>query len=264
MDLQASAQMAHGHAVPGWAGGRGAVAGEATPFGPGAYERGWTGTAVRADRPAYRAYKRALDVLIAVVALTVFLMVLPLIALAIKIDSPGPVFFMQDRVGMNRRRRARQRVEGERRKVLQPGRPIRIVKLRTMRTDAEKDGPRWAQKNDARVTRVGKVLRKTRLDEVPQFANVLAGQMSLIGPRPERLHFVRQLEQEIPQYHERLLVQPGITGLAQVLNGYDEDTDSVRRKVELDRRYIQDCSVVQDLRILLGTVRVVLKGEGAH
>jgi lipopolysaccharide/colanic/teichoic acid biosynthesis glycosyltransferase len=147
---------------------------------------------------------------------------------------------------------------------VQPGRPIDIIKLRSMRIDAEANGPQWAKKNDSRVTRVGNFLRKTRLDEVPQFINVLRGEMSLIGPRPERLCFVHQFEQEIPNYSDRLQIRPGITGLAQVVNGYDLDAHSVRRKVQLDRMYIRRRGVRQDLGILALTVRVVLKGEGAY
>jgi lipopolysaccharide/colanic/teichoic acid biosynthesis glycosyltransferase len=110
---------------------------------------------------------------------------------------------------------------------------------------------------------VGRFLRQTRLDEVPQFLNVLRGEMSLIGPRPERLCFIHKLEKEVPNYRDRLLVLPGITGLAQVINGYDDSTESVRRKVELDRQYIRSLSLWADVRIIAHTVRVVLTGEGA-
>jgi len=212
-----------------------------------------------------RLFKRAIDIVSATAALLVFGALLPLIALAIRLDSPGPIFYSQTRIGINRRRR---RVAGygaaDRRKVVQPGRPFRIHKLRTMRTDAEANGPQWAARVDTRVTRVGRVLRKTRLDEVPQFVNVLRGEMSLIGPRPERLCFIHKLEKEVPDYRDRLLVLPGITGLAQVINGYDDSTESVRRKVELDRQYIRSIGLGTDLRILLRTFRVVLTGEGAH
>ena len=218
------------------------------------------------ERPASLAYcccKRAFEVVAALLALTCFGLMLPLLAVAIKLDSPGPVFYSQERIGINRRRR-RESTGRNQRKVLRPGRPFRIHKLRTMRTNAETNGPQWAQQNDARITRVGKFLRKTRLDEVPQFVNVLRGEMSLIGPRPERLCFVREFERDIPGYLDRLLVMPGITGLAQVISGYDSDTDSVRRKVDLDRQFISEYGLKQDLRILASTVRVVLKGEGAH
>lgn len=213
----------------------------------------------------YLACKRAFDMLVSAAALAVFGLFLPLLALIIKLDSPGPVFYSQERVGINRRRRGGNPDGGvERRKVLQPGRPFKVHKLRTMRTDAEAGGPQWAARNDARVTRVGRFLRKTRIDELPQFLNVLKGEMSLIGPRPERLVFVRQLEKEIPEYHDRLLVLPGITGLAQVINGYDDGLESVKRKIALDREYIARAGLRQDGRILWSTVGVVLKGEGAR
>ncbi len=212
-----------------------------------------------------RGIKRGTDVVIAVASLAVFGACLPLIALAIKLDSRGPVFFLQSRIGIDRRqRRSPCPSYPERRRVVYPGRPFRIFKLRTMRQDAEAHGPQWASKHDGRVTRVGRVLRKTRLDEFPQFVNVLRGEMSVIGPRPERLCFIRQLENDVPCYHDRLIVLPGITGLAQVINGYDTDVDSVRRKVALDRQYIGSLSLKTDLRILALTFRVLLEGEGAH
>ncbi len=211
----------------------------------------------------YLGIKRIFDVGVSVFALFIFGLILPLLSLIIKLDSPGSVFFSQERVGLNRRRSRETFAGEERRKVLQPGRPFKVLKLRTMGVNAEANGPQWASKNDVRVTRVGRFLRKTRLDEVPQFLNVLRGEMSLIGPRPERLVFVRQLEKEIPHYHQRLLVLPGITGLAQVINGYDDGLESVRRKIDLDRQYIQKAGFRQDSKILLNTVSVVLKGDGA-
>ena len=220
--------------------------------------------ALRLPGQTYLVAKRVFDIVVSVAALIAFGLCLPLLALIIKLDSPGPVFYSQERVGINRRRRGATGATLERRKVLQPGRPFRIVKLRTMRTDAEVGGPQWAAKNDNRVTRVGRFLRKTRIDELPQFLNVLRGEMSLIGPRPERLVFVRQLEKEIPEYHQRLLVLPGITGLAQVINGYDEGLESVKRKIALDCQYIARAGLRQDTRILWSTVSVVLKGEGAR
>lgn len=214
----------------------------------------------------YLILKRALDISISVIALVFFtFFILPIIAIAIKLDSSGPIFFKQERIGLNRRQLRRHGHAGDdRRKVLLPGRPFKIVKLRTMRVNAESNGPQWASRNDPRVTRVGLFLRRTRLDEIPQFFNVLKGEMSVIGPRPERLFFIRQLEKVIPEYRERLEIKPGITGLAQIENGYDTDSDSVRRKVQLDREYIRKASIVNDLHILLSTVRVVLTGDGAH
>lgn len=210
--------------------------------------------------------KRAADVVISLAALAVFGLLLPLIALGIKLDSPGPIFFRQSRIGIDRRRFRRTDCasDGERRNIVYPGRPFDIVKLRTMRIDAEKDGPQWATKHDTRITPFGNFLRKSRLDEFPQFLNVLRGDMSVIGPRPERLCFIRQLEHDVPCYLDRLAVLPGITGLAQVVNGYDTDLESVQRKVALDRQYIRGLSWKSDLRIFLMTFRVLISGDGAH
>jgi lipopolysaccharide/colanic/teichoic acid biosynthesis glycosyltransferase len=212
----------------------------------------------------YLGAKRVFDIMLSLVALAIFGLMLPLLMLVIKLDSPGPVFYSQERVGLNRRRPNPGYSGMDRRKVLQPGCPFKVFKLRTMGANAEAGGPQLARVNDVRITRVGKFLRRSRLDEVPQFLNVLRGEMSVIGPRPERMVFVRQWEKEIPDYLDRLLVLPGITGLAQVINGYDDGVDSVRRKVELDRRYIKKAGFRQDGNILLSTVSVVLKGDGAR
>jgi lipopolysaccharide/colanic/teichoic acid biosynthesis glycosyltransferase len=212
----------------------------------------------------YALVKRVFDIAASLVALAIFGLMLPLLTLIIKLDSPGPVFYSQERVGLNRRRSRDQFDGDDRRKVLQPGRPFRVLKLRSMTVNAETAGPQLAKPNDVRVTRVGRFLRRSRLDEVPQFLNVLKGEMSLIGPRPERMVFVRKLEKRIPHYNDRLLVLPGITGLAQVINGYDDGLESMHRKVELDREYIKKAGFRQDGSILLSTVTVVLKGEGAR
>ncbi len=220
-----------------------------------------------AVKPSYVSRtKRFIDIAISVAALGAFGVLLPFIAVGIKIDSPGPIFFHQSRIGLDRRRLRRTdcQSDGERRNIVYPGRPFDIIKLRTMRIDAEKDGPQWATKNDTRITPFGNFLRKTRLDEFPQFLNVLRGDMSVIGPRPERLIFIRQLENDVPCYLDRLAVLPGITGLAQIINGYDTDLESVRRKVALDRKYIRGLGWKSDLRIFLMTFRVLFSGEGAH
>ncbi|MDY0110598.1 MAG: sugar transferase [Candidatus Krumholzibacteria bacterium] len=208
--------------------------------------------------------KRVFDIAASLLGLAAFAVLFPFLAVAIKLDSPGSVFYSQDRVGINRRRRRVRADQQDRRKVLQPGRPFRIYKLRTMRNDAEASGPQWASQGDARITRVGRFLRKTRLDELPQLWNILRGDMSLVGPRPERLCFIHKLEKEVPFYHDRLLVKPGLTGLAQVRNGYDDSVESVCRKVEFDRQYIRRCGPLTEMGILLETVRVVIKGEGAR
>lgn len=232
-----------------------------------------------ADVPVWKRHvKRGVDVVSAVIALTCFAALLPLIAIAIRLDSPGPIFYSQVRVGINRRTSDRRRNDRnpigperrspshrhDRRRVVASGRLFTIYKLRSMVVDAESRGARWAQKGDSRITRVGAFLRKTRLDEVPQFWNVLRGEMSLVGPRPERPPFIEMLSDEVPGYLDRLRFKPGITGLAQVELGYDSSVDSVRRKVETDVRYMSDFSLRGDLMIMFRTVKVVLTGHGAY
>lgn len=232
---------------------------ESMPRGDEQDRRVADASTIYADR-----FKRWLDVGLSVAALAAFLPVLLVLALIIKLDSRGPVFYRQVRIGIERRRR-RLLAEHvvDRRRVINPGRPFEIIKLRTMSMDAEVGGPQWSTPGDTRVTRVGRVLRRFRLDEIPQFVNVLRGEMSVIGPRPERLHFIRELADVVPDYYERHAVLPGITGLAQVVNGYDSDVDSVRRKVGLDRQYVDSVCWRTDLRIVARTVSVLLCGKGA-
>jgi lipopolysaccharide/colanic/teichoic acid biosynthesis glycosyltransferase len=226
--------------------------------------------------PAWeRSTKRGIDIAVSAVAVLGFALVLPLLALAIRLDSRGPVFYTQVRVGINRRERDRRQRAGlpsverrtrgpsDQRKVVAEGHLFKIYKLRTMYVNSESDGVRWAEKNDARITRVGRFLRLTRLDEFPQFYNVLRGDMSVVGPRPERPPFITLLSGEVPGYLERLRFKPGITGLAQVESGYDSSLASVQRKVELDLQYITRYSLLQDLMIMLRTIRVVVTGDGA-
>ncbi|MEZ5586005.1 MAG: TIGR03013 family PEP-CTERM/XrtA system glycosyltransferase [Sedimenticolaceae bacterium] len=192
--------------------------------------------------------KRALDLAAGVLIFLVAWPFMLLVAAAIMLESggKGPVLFHQVRVGLN-------------------GRQFRVHKFRSMRTDAEADGvARWAAKNDSRITRVGAIIRKTRLDELPQVFNVLRGEMSLVGPRPERPEFVEQLEKEIPFYAERHRVKPGLTGWAQLSYPYGATTDDARNKLEFDLYYVKNASAFLDLIILLETVEVVLWGKGAH
>jgi len=190
-----------------------------------------------------RICKRLLDLTVCLLALPWFLLLFPMIAVAIKLNSPGPVFYRQLRSGLR-------------------GKPFRILKFRTMYTDAEKDGkPRWATQDDPRITRVGYYLRKLRLDELPQVFNVLRGEMSLIGPRPERPEFVEELEKVIPYYRTRLLVKPGLTGWAQINYRYGNTVDDALTKLQYDIHYVRHWSLWLDIYILFHTVSVVL---GAH
>ncbi len=217
-------------------------------------------------------FKRSLDIVGSLVGLILsapFFIMLPIL---IKLDSPGPVFYKQARVGHNRRRGSRRTDNGsdlgrtarDRRRRDLRGCPFSVIKFRTMVADAErKCGPVWATRNDPRITRLGHILRKTRLDEIPQFINVLMGQMSLVGPRPERPVFVEELSSQVENYQKRLDVKPGLTGLAQIENGYDSSIASVVKKVHYDLQYIQNWSVWQDVKILMRTVLVVITGRGA-
>lgn len=194
--------------------------------------------------PWERKTKRLIDVTVSAAVLLLGMPLWVLIALLIRLDSPGPVLYAQERVGMR-------------------GRIFRILKFRSMVQDAEKlSGPTWADKDDPRVTRVGKWLRKTRLDEIPQFWNVMKGEMSLVGPRPERPYFVERLRKEVPLYTRRLRVRPGISGWAQIKGAYDSSIEDVRQKVQYDIFYLENMSLRLDLKILLMTLYVVLRGKG--
>ncbi len=193
-----------------------------------------------------RAFKQGFDI---VVSLALLIFALPLIgaaALAVALESPGPVFYRQERVGLL-------------------GRPFMLLKFRSMKVDAEADGvPRWAAQDDARITRVGAFIRKARIDEIPQIFNVLKGDMSLVGPRPERPHFVAQLSEKIPYYSERHRVKPGITGWAQLNYPYGATVDAAKAKLQLDLYYVKNYSLFLDLIILMQTARVVFWPEGVR
>ena len=194
-------------------------------------------------RPWEEVMKRVGDVMFSAVVLVLGLPFWVLIAALVKIESRGPVFYKQERVGKD-------------------GALFNIIKFRSMRTDAEKEGPQWAGKRDPRVTRVGRWLRKLHLDEIPQLINILNGHMSLVGPRPERPVFVEKLSREIPMYTRRLKVRPGLTGWAQVKHTYDETIDDVRKKVQYDLSYIENMSLRMDIKIILSTVYHLLLGKG--
>jgi len=191
-----------------------------------------------------RAIKRVFDIFSSTVLLILCLPVMLLAAIAIKLESRGPVFYRQERVGLG-------------------GRSFMCIKFRSMRADAERDGvARWASKNDPRVTAVGSFLRKSRIDELPQLWSVLTGEMSLVGPRPERPSFVEQLKQNIPFYEIRHTVKPGITGWAQVRYHYGASLDDARRKHQFDLYYVKNNSLFLDLIVLIETVSVIVFREG--
>ncbi|OQP01303.1 exopolysaccharide biosynthesis polyprenyl glycosylphosphotransferase [Geobacillus sp. 44B] len=196
----------------------------------------------KANVKYYPYIKRLLDILLSLLALPIAIPIILIFAVIIKLETPGPAFFLQERVGLH-------------------GKYFKVIKLRSMGVNAEKNGAQWATKNDPRVTRVGAFIRKTRIDELPQLFNVLKGDMSLIGPRPERPMFTAQFNEEIPGFIDRLQVKPGITGWAQVNGGYDI---TPREKLELDRYYIDNMSFWLDLKIILKTIKVCITGDGAR
>lgn len=191
----------------------------------------------------YRLVRRAFDLVSGLIVASALLILLPFVALAIRLDSPGPVFFNQVRVG-------------------RAGSTIRVRKFRTMCEGAERDGPQFASAGDARITRVGELLRRTRFDELPQAVNLIEGTMSLIGPRPERPEFVEEFTKAIPFYDKRHLVQPGLTGWAQVHEGYSTSVEDTIRKLERDLYYVKHQSYSLDLRIMSATVRRMVSCSG--
>ena len=206
--------------------------------------------------------RRVLNVALAAVALVLVSPVLLVIALLVKLTSPGPVFYTQTRVGIDRRDPLDGYGNG-RRKVNYGGKLFRIYKFRTMRPSTDSAPQIWASPTDSRITPIGRVLRKYRLDELPQLVNVLRGEMNIVGPRPEQPNIFMQLRNEIDGYDQRQRVLPGITGLAQVNHHYDACIDDVRRKLSFDLEYIGRESALEDLRILFRTVPVILFRKGA-
>jgi lipopolysaccharide/colanic/teichoic acid biosynthesis glycosyltransferase len=192
--------------------------------------------------PAYFVFKRSMDIIISFIMMLLLSPILVLLCILIPIDSAGAPFFHQERLGKN-------------------GKSFKVIKLRSMGLDAEKNGPKWASKEDARVTKVGAFLRRTRFDEVPQFLNVLKGEMSLIGPRPEREYFYKEFDKFLPNFKRRLLVKPGLTGWAQVNGGYDLTPEE---KLTFDLYYIQHRSISMDIKILLLTLAIIFSGNGAR
>ena len=190
----------------------------------------------------YLFAKRLFDITASLLAGIVLLVPMLIIAMVVRLDSPGPALFRQERLGKN-------------------GKPFTMLKFRSMYLDAEVNGPQWAAVNDHRCTRVGRVLRNSRLDELPQLWNILKGDMSFVGPRPERAYFYREFEKYIPGFSNRLLVTPGLTGYAQVNGGYSLKPEE---KIIYDMEYIERQSIILDIRCLLKTVHIVFSHEGAR
>ncbi|MGH7613695.1 MAG: sugar transferase [Gemmatimonadales bacterium] len=214
----------------------------------------------RTTEPEAEGARRALNVAVAAIGLVLAAPVLVVVAAMIKLTSAGPVFFVQDRVGLDRRDPAKD-AGNDRRQVDLGGKPFRIFKFRTMFVQKQSEQV-WASPDDPRVTSVGRVLRKYRLDELPQLINVLLGDMNIVGPRPEQPKIVVDLQQQINAYNMRHKVRPGITGWAQINHHYDRSIEDVRRKVSLDLEYIRRQSLSEDLKIMLRTVPVVVLRKG--
>lgn len=187
--------------------------------------------------------KRGMDIVLSVIALIILSPLYLILAIMVKTSSPGPIFFKQERIGAN-------------------GKPFKIWKFRTMVVNAEKDGPQLSSTNDSRITSSGKVMRKMRLDEFPQFYNVLKGDMSLVGPRPERQFYIDQIEQIEPQYAQLTKVRPGITSWGQVKFGYAENVDQMLQRMKYDLLYLKNRTLALDLKIMMYTVLIILKGSG--
>ena len=195
-----------------------------------------------ARKPIYAFSKRLFDIVVSFCAGVVLLIPMIMIAVAVKVDSHGPVLFRQERLGKD-------------------GKTFTMYKFRSMDVNAEANGPQWAEKEDQRCTRVGGLLRKTRLDELPQLLNIFVGDMSIVGPRPERAYFYEEFEQYIHGFKNRLVVRPGLTGWAQINGGYDLKPEE---KIVYDMEYIKNQSVIMDLKCIFRTVKLVFTHEGAR
>jgi exopolysaccharide biosynthesis polyprenyl glycosylphosphotransferase len=190
-----------------------------------------------------RVIKRVMDIALSVIAILLLIPVYIGLAIAVKLSSPGPALFLQERIGIN-------------------GRGFKIIKFRTMYTDAEKAGPRLSSSHDPRITGVGRFMRKTRLDELPQFFNVLMGDMSLVGPRPERQFYIDQIAEREPQFLELTRVRPGITSWGQVKYGYAENVDQMIQRMKYDLLYLRNRSIALDMKIMLYTILIVIRAKG--
>lgn len=190
----------------------------------------------------YSKIRRVIDFIISLLSLVIVIPIILITSIFIMLESPGNPFYVQSRMGLM-------------------GKEFNLIKLRSMRTDAEKNGAQWADKNDPRITKVGRFIRKTRIDELPQIFNVLKGEMSIIGPRPERQIFVEEFVKYIPDFPKRLEVKPGLTGWAQVNGGYEITPEE---KLRLDLFYIENRRFLLDVKIVLRTIQIIFTGEGAR
>lgn len=204
--------------------------------------------------------RRILNVIVALIGIILAIPIALIITLAILLTSPGPVLYKQTRVGVDRRRYGRTASHDPRRRIDWGGRPFTIYKFRTMRWDPDEVAQVWAKENDPRITRLGRFLRRTRLDELPQLINVLKGDMNVVGPRPEQPRIFLELRENIEGYAYRQRVLPGLTGLAQISQDYDRTLSDVQSKIRYDLEYIRKQSVFTDLLILIKTIPVVLLG----
>ena len=194
------------------------------------------------DSILFKIYSRILDIILSIIGLIISIPIIIVFGLLIKKEDDGPIFYKQDRLGKD-------------------GKIIFIYKLRSMKINSEKNDSLWTENNDPRVTNIGKFIRKSRIDEIPQFFNILKGDMSMIGPRPERPNLTMEFNERIPGFINRLVIKPGLTGYAQVNGGYDI---SVEDKIKKDLYYIKNRNLFLDISILLKTIKVVLTGEGAR
>ncbi|MGZ3332012.1 MAG: sugar transferase [Gemmatimonadaceae bacterium] len=226
------------------------------------YRRSPSSASKEGGKVRVEVLNRIMNVALATIGLILAAPIMLVFTVLVKLTSRGPLFYTQARVGLDRRRNHSHQSDYDRRTRDLGGRPFLILKFRTMRPDAETNGPVWAARRDARVTTIGRVMRKYRIDEIPQLINVIRGDMNIVGPRPERPSIFSRLCDDIAEYPLRQRARPGITGLAQVSQAYDTSLDDVRSKVRYDLQYIERRGVTEDLIIMARTVPVMIFRKG--